>query len=118
MKTKTKKTRKIDPKNLTIEDITNACHKLGFRVRISLPPAKLESFYMVQVEGAGEPTKRHANHTEAFAEATRLAKKEQRRAFILQAVLCADPQPIEVLYTQPAPPKIWPGNNRPAQPAD
>jgi hypothetical protein len=101
---KTPKSRKITAENLTLEDITKFACKNGFKVKVSLPPARFEPFYMVQVEGGGEPTKRHTRHDEAFAEATRLAKKEQRKAYILQAVLCAEPQPIEVFYTQPHPP--------------
>ena len=100
---KTKKTRKITAENITIGDITTFANKNGYKIKVSLPPTKFEPFYMVQVEGAGVPTKRHERHEEAFAEATRLAKKEQRKAYILKAVLCAEPQPIEVFYTEPAP---------------
>ena len=46
-----------------------------------------KTFYMVVVEGSHTaPTKQHQEYDDAFAEALRLAKKENRRTLILQAV--------------------------------
>ena len=43
-------------------------------------------FWMVYVEGKSSPTKKHADFNEAYDEARRLAKKEGRDTYLLQAV--------------------------------
>jgi hypothetical protein len=53
--------------------------------------------YMVHVAGKPAPTVYHFDLQEAVAEATRLARKEQREVAILQTIAVATPreQPVE-----------------------
>lgn len=51
------------------------------------PLSKSKTFYMVVVEGGyTPPRKQHECYDEAFAEATRLAKIENKKAFVVQAI--------------------------------
>lgn len=51
------------------------------------PLSKCKTFYMVIVEGSHiPPNKQHDDYDEAFAEALRLAKKENKKAFVVQSI--------------------------------
>jgi hypothetical protein len=51
------------------------------------PIRNSEPFYMVMVENSHKPpTVTHKNYEDAFNEAMRLAKKENRKAFVLLSV--------------------------------
>ena len=53
-----------------------------------------DRFWMVWVEGKLGPTHCHATYADAYAEAEKLARKEQCTAFVLQAVDCLEPQTV------------------------
>ena len=55
--------------------------------------------YMVHVAGKPAPTVYHFDLQEAVAEATRLARKEQREVAILQTIAVATPQEQPVEWT-------------------
>ncbi len=55
--------------------------------------------YMVHVAGKPAPTVHHFDLQEAVAEATRLARKEQREVAILQTIAVATPQRQPVEWT-------------------
>jgi hypothetical protein len=51
------------------------------------PLSKSKVFYMVVVEGGHTPpNKQHEEYDDAFAEALRLAKRENKKAFVVQAI--------------------------------
>lgn len=51
------------------------------------PIFKAEPFYMVVVEDSHHPpTVKHEGYEEAFSEALRLSKKENKKAFVLMSV--------------------------------
>jgi hypothetical protein len=56
--------------------------------------------YMVHVAGKPAPVQYHFDIQEAIAEATRLARKEQREVGVLQVIAVASPQeqPIEWIF--------------------
>ena len=51
------------------------------------PISQSKTFYMVVVEGGHTPPKKqHKDYDEAFAEALRLSKKENKKTFVVQAI--------------------------------
>ncbi len=56
-----------------------------------------ERFWMVRVDGAGVPTMKYGDKTEAITEANRLCVKEHKRAYVLETIgfyAPPDPKPI------------------------
>ena len=49
-----------------------------------------KGFYMVYVEGAGAPARRHDTYDSAYKEAVRLVKKDGGKVYILSTLRCID----------------------------
>lgn len=66
------------------------------------PLTNTESFYMIVVEGSSypAPTRRYSDYEEAFNESLRLAKKENKKTFVLLAVSQIELIPNVIQFTK------------------
>ncbi len=54
----------------------------------------MKQFWMVYVEGGGNPTHQHSSEVLARAESARLARATGKKAYLLQAIACCQYQPV------------------------
>lgn len=97
-----KPTKKNPLENMTVDEVFGHLAKMGIRCIPKLvPKQEFEPFAMLHVEGKDAPTVRHASVAAAYAEAKRLALKEQANVFILESIGCIHPLPQEIEFAEP-----------------
>ena len=111
-KTKTQKPEAACRRKHTLAQLVDAARKEGFAVKVGMQPDKFTHFFMVFVDGAAAPTKRHDSVAEAMQEAQRLALKEQKRAYVMSAEMECSPIPQEVTWATGTQPNVAPAADR------
>ena len=74
-----------------LEKILDEVFKLPEPLKTKKEKLSLRPFWMVYLDGRANPVMIHRSQPEAVAEARRLALKENRRAFVLEAIVVAEP---------------------------